>query len=167
MSSLTDADGDEAAHHLVDATINRRVGVDPILEEEAFLVGRSVRLFGHQPAQRHPGMGLQPAEAGEPGQGTHGLPGDLPAAARRPHRGVGQPQAHADAQLGQRTSRVTDTRRQPDIAIDPEAGVGLHHMHALRHGPLTVSPQHPITDGGPRVLGGGRSDNEPEVTCPQ
>jgi hypothetical protein len=72
-----------------------------------------------------------------------------------------------DAQFGQRTRRVTDTRRQPDSAIDPDARVGLHRMHALRPGPSTVLPQHPFTDGGPRVRGGGRSDNEPEVTCPQ
>lgn len=51
MGSLPDTGGDEAAHSVVDAVINRRVGVDPILEEEAFLIGRSVRLFGHQPAQ--------------------------------------------------------------------------------------------------------------------
>jgi len=91
VGSLTDTDGDETAHRVVDAVINRRVGVDPILEEEALLLKRSVRLFGYQAAQRHPGMGLQPPEAGESGYGTHRLPSDLPAAACRPHRGVGQP----------------------------------------------------------------------------
>lgn len=112
-------------------------------------------------------MRLQLPEAGEPGQGTHRLPCDLPAAARRRHCGAGQSQAHADAQFGERTRGVPDARRQPHIAIDADAGVGLHRMHALRPGPSTVLPQHPFTDGGPGVRGGGRSDNEPEVTCPQ
>jgi len=167
VGSPPDTGGDEATYRVIDLVINRRVGVNPILEEKAFFPGRFVRLLGHQAAQRHLGVGLQPPEAGEPGKGAHGLRGDLPAAVRRPRRGVDQPQTHADAQFGQHTDRVTDMRRQPDSAIGPDTGVGLHRMHAVGPGPSTVLPQHPFSNGGPRLRGGCRSNDEPEVTCPQ
>ena len=51
VGTLTNTDGDEAAHRVVDALIDHRIGVDPILEKEAFLVGGSPRLFGDQPAE--------------------------------------------------------------------------------------------------------------------
>ena len=54
--TLAHTDRDQAAHHIVDTTVHRLVGVNATVEEQEFTVRRVVRLFTDNAAQRDSGV---------------------------------------------------------------------------------------------------------------
>ena len=64
MFALTHPDLDEAAHDVVDAPVDRLVGVHTSVEEQEFALRRIVGLFADDPAQRDPGVVVDLAQSG-------------------------------------------------------------------------------------------------------
>ena len=73
VRALPHADLDQAADDVVDAAIHRLVGVDATVEQQGLAVGEIAGLLGHEPAQRDPGVVVDLAQPGKPGQGADGL----------------------------------------------------------------------------------------------
>lgn len=117
------AERDQTAHHIVDALVDRLLGVHAVVEEEQVALRGAAGLLGEQAAQRDPGVRLDHAQPGEAGQRAGGLAGEFDGAAQ------GLP-GHALDGLAQAGARLGEAAESVHGAGQPGAGVAARHLGA-------------------------------------
>ena len=162
--TLTHSHLDEAAHHVVDATVHRLVGVHPSVEEQRLTLRGLVRLLTHDAPQRNPGVVVDLSQAGQPRQRAGGLHRERARGLVRRDERVGRRPGQAERHLGGRGPAVGQAGRQRHPAL---AGFGClqgHRADTLGHRAALVEPAHPGSHRRPRLRGRLRPHNEPEMT---
>ncbi len=109
--ALANPDLDQSPHHVVDAPVDRPIGVHPPVEQQEFTIRSLFGLLGDDPAQRDPGVVVDLAEAHQPGQRARRFDRQCP------HREVSRDNGVGRA-LGQRRRQlrgVGDAEHQPGV----------------------------------------------------
>ena len=165
VRALPHADLDQAADDVVDAAVHRLVGVHAAVEQQGLPVGQVAGLLGHEPAERDPGVVVDLAEPGKPGQGAIGLDNQR---ARRLVGGderVGGRAGQAEDHLGGGGGAVGHPRAQRDTAFAALLGLQRHRRDAVGHVPGAVDPLDPLGDRGPGLRRRLRADDQSEMPC--
>ena len=148
--ALAHPDLDQAAHDVVDAAVDRLVGVHAAVEQQEFALGRVVRLLVDDAAQRDSGVVVDLAEPGQPRQRAGRLDG------QRAHRLVG-----GDHRVGRAASQCQRQPRTPrprrarcrELNATPlsvgSAGCPAIRPMLARLVAVAGDPAHPVGDGRP------------------
>ena len=151
--ALAHADLDQAAHDVVDAAVDRLVGVHAPVEQQELAVRGIARLLVDDAAQRDPGVVVDLPEPGQPRQRAGGLHGQrarrFVGGDDRVGRAARQPPAPASETS---PSAVDDPGAQRDTAVGVFGGCsGIGSMPSGMSPPLD-EPAHPVRDGRPGLL---------------
>ena len=130
MGALPNTDLDQAAHDVVDAAVDRLVGVDAPVEQQAFAVRRAAGLLGHDPAERDPGVVVDLPEPGQPRQRADRLDGQRPRRLVGRDHGVGCRPGQGEGHLAGRGRAVCQPGRERNAAF---AVFGRLQRHRRRH----------------------------------
>ena len=166
-AALPHPDLDQTAHHIVDAPVDRLVGVHPTVEQQELTLRCRLGLLGDDPPQRDSGVVVDLAEADQTGQGARGFDGQCP------HREVGGDDSlrRTLGQGGRQLRSLGDADHQPGVQRDAArlGLVGLNAFHQCDSGRARFPaghPEHPVGHGGPGVGRGFGSDDQAEVAGP-
>ena len=159
MCALPHADLDQAAHHIVDATIDRFIGMHAAVEQQAFASRRTAGLLGHDPAERDPGVVVDLPQAGQPGQRADRLDGQCPRRlVGRDHR-VGRRPGQREGHLSGRCRAVCQSGDEWDTAFAVFRRLQRHRRDTLRQVGVTVDRLDPLGHRRPRLSGRLRPDD--------
>ena len=117
--ALAHPDLDQAAHDVVDAPVDRLVGVHASVEQQEFALRRVVRLLVDDAAQRDPGVVVDLAQSGQTRQRSDGLDGERAHGLVGCDDRVGRTAGQCQRRLGYLAQAV----RQPGTECDTAVGV--------------------------------------------